>query len=133
MAGSSTDSAVVSNGRRLGSTKDSYKGMRGNGTSYGRVYQDRRLTVIGGVVGGQGFVIHMEFLLSAGRLRENGDSSRGVQMFIAGGVGESRGRVTSGGWFRGERDIGSSVWVCSSSAIGLCNGRYGVSKVFIVE
>ena len=68
------------------------------------------------MVGGWGFVVHMGFLLSAGRLRENGDSSRGVQTFAAGGVGESRGHVTSGGWFRGERDIGSSVWVCSSSA-----------------
>ena len=85
------------------------------------------------MVGGRGFVVHMRFLLSAGRSRETGNSLRRVQTFVAGGVGESKGRVTSGGWFRGERDIGSSIWVCSSSAIGSCNGRYGVSKVFVVK
>ena len=131
VAGSSTDGAVISNGCRLGSTKDSYKGMRGIRTSYGRVYQDRQLTVnkkksvIGGVVGGRGSVVPMGFLLSAGRSRENGDSLRGVQTFTAGGIGKSRGCVTGGGWFKGERDIGSSgssVWVCLSSAIGSCNG-----------
>ena len=110
--------------------------MRGIGTSHGRVYQDWQSTVISGVVGGWGFIFHMGFLLNAGRSRENGDSLRGVQTFTAGGIGKSRGCVTGGGWFKGERDIGSSgssVWVCSSSAIGSCNGRYGVSKVFIVE
>ena len=101
MAGSSTDGAVISNGCRLGSTKDSYKGMRGIRTSYGRVYQDWQLTAIDGVVGRRAFVVPMGFLLSAGRSGENGDSSRGVKMFVAGGVGGSRGCMTGGGWSRG--------------------------------
>ena len=90
MAGSSADGAVISDRRRLGLTKDSYMGMRGIGASYGRVYQDRQLTAIGGVVRGRGFVVPMGFLFSTGRLGENGDSSRGVKMFAADGVGESR-------------------------------------------
>ena len=41
VAGLSTDGAIISDGCRLGLTKDSYVGMRGIGASYGRVYKNR--------------------------------------------------------------------------------------------